>query len=132
MVIRLEDTHLQAEAHMRRLTFRLFGGFEARRSAGPPVLPTNKARALLAYLACTPGQPHARDQIAALLWGDKEEKQARHSLRQVISSIRKAFPDESPECLLLEAIDTAGRYKHVANVQKPLCCFVTNKVFYRG
>jgi DNA-binding SARP family transcriptional activator len=88
---------------MGRLTFRLFGGFEARRSAGPPVLPPNKARALLAYLACTPGQPHARDQIAALLWGDKEEKQARHSLRQVISAIRKAFPDESPECLLLEA-----------------------------
>ena len=90
-------------ACMGLLTLRLFGGFEGRLSTGLPLtLPTRKARALLAYLALRPGQPHPRDTVAALLWGDKEAEQARHSLRQAISSIRKTLSHASPRCLFLE------------------------------
>ncbi len=88
---------------MGRLKVNLLGGFEARFSGGPPLsLPTKKAQALLAHLALRPGEPHPRDKVAALLWGDKEEEQARHSLRQAISAIRKALSHASPRCLLLE------------------------------
>jgi DNA-binding SARP family transcriptional activator len=66
------------------------------------ILPTKKAQGLLAYLAVRPGQPHPRDKVAALLWGDKEEEQARHSLRQAISAIRKTLPRASQRCLVLE------------------------------
>lgn len=88
---------------MAPLTLRLFGGFEARLLAGPPlILRRKKAEALLAYLGLRPGQPHPRDKVAALLWGDKEDKQARHSLRQAISAIRRSLSQASPRCLVLE------------------------------
>ena len=88
-------------ACMGLLTLRLFGGFEGRLPAGPRLtLPTKKAEALLAYLALRPGEPHPRDKVAALLWGDKPEQQARQSLRQAISTIRKSRTDRS--CLVLE------------------------------
>ncbi len=105
---------------MRLLTHRLFGGFEARLSTGPPlILPTKKAQALLAYLALRPGQPHPRDKVAALLWGDKEEEQARHSLRQAISTLRKALSHASPRCLVIEG-DTIALAPSVVEVDAVL------------
>ena len=49
-----------------------------------------KAEALLAFLALHPGQMHARDKLAALLWGDVSDERARHSLRQVLLTLRQA------------------------------------------
>ena len=77
---------------MPALQFELFGGFELCLAAGDVVrLPTRKSRALLAYLAIPPGQLHSREELATLLWGERAEKQARHSLSQELSSIRKAL-----------------------------------------
>src|SRR5437867_4212242 len=78
---------------MPRLHLILLGGFQARTDAGPAVaLPTRKAQALLAYLALPPGRAHPRDKLAALLWGDTAEEQARASLRQALFALRKALP----------------------------------------
>ena len=52
--------------------------------------PTRKARAILAFLCSHPGQRFTREQIAALLWGDRGEAQARASLRQALLEIRQA------------------------------------------
>jgi TolB-like protein/DNA-binding SARP family transcriptional activator len=52
-------------------------------------LPTRKARALLAFLALSAGQWHRRERLAGLLWSDRQEAQARHSLTQALGSIRK-------------------------------------------
>ncbi len=49
-----------------------------------------KAQALLAYLALRPGQPHPRSKLAALLWGDAGEDEARNSLRQTLFGLRRA------------------------------------------
>jgi DNA-binding SARP family transcriptional activator len=77
---------------MARLDLTLLGGFRARLVTGPPlVLPTRKAQALLAYLALPLGQAHSRDKIAALLWGDMRQPQARASLRQALTAIRRAL-----------------------------------------
>ena len=77
---------------MTRLELTLLGGFRARLESGPPVvLPTRKAQALLAYLALPLGQAHPRDKVAALLWGDMRQPQARASLRQALTAIRKAL-----------------------------------------
>jgi TolB-like protein/DNA-binding SARP family transcriptional activator len=79
---------------MGRLRIRLLGGLEIAGSndAGAPVL-SRKAKALLAYLALHLDQPQSREKLAALLWQDSPEEQARTNLRQVLLSIRKALDD---------------------------------------
>lgn len=77
---------------MTRLQLRLLGGFEVRDSGGQPVaFARKKAEAVLAYLALRPGQPQRRDAIASLLWGDASDEKARHSLRQVLVSLRQTL-----------------------------------------
>jgi TolB-like protein/DNA-binding SARP family transcriptional activator len=55
------------------------------------VLPTRKSKHLLAYLATPPGQMHARSKLAGLFWPDRDEEQARGSLRNALSALRAAF-----------------------------------------
>jgi len=76
-----------------RLKLTLLGGFRAQLEAGAAlVLPTKKSQALLAYLALPPGRAHPREKLAALLWGDMQDAQARGNLRHALSRIRKALP----------------------------------------
>src|SRR5262245_10770004 len=82
---------LWSGAAMPRLGLTLLGGFEARSSAGPIAISLKKARALLAYLALSPGQPHQRGQLAALLWAAAGEEEARNSLRQTLFGLRRAL-----------------------------------------
>ena len=74
--------------------------------------PTRKARALLAYLACTPGLPRSRDDLADLLWNRSAEEQARGSLRQTLARIRKCLGDAYSDLLISDAdtlcLDAAG------------------------
>src|SRR5262245_17786575 len=76
---------------MAPLTLVLLGPFSATIGARVVALPLKKAQALLAYLALTPGQRHARERLAALLWGDVSDEQARNSLRQTLFAIRAAL-----------------------------------------
>lgn len=56
---------------MFRLT--LFGPFALTDGNGNDVLlASKKAKALLAYLAQTPGTPRSREEILALLWSDRK------------------------------------------------------------
>lgn len=78
---------------MAPLVLNLLGGFELRPQHGPPIaLSTKTGQALLTYLALTPGQRHSRDKIAALLWEDRPDQQARTSLRQTLAVLRKSLP----------------------------------------
>jgi PAS domain S-box-containing protein len=52
---------------------------------------TRKATALTAYLAMQPDRRFRREAIADLLWGEKGEFKARHSLCQAIADARSAF-----------------------------------------
>ena len=75
---------------------RLLGGFDLRDSAGRAVeLPTRKCELLLAYLAMPASQAHGRDKLAALLWPDRDEEQARGSLRKALSAIRSVLGAEA-------------------------------------
>jgi DNA-binding SARP family transcriptional activator len=79
---------------MDRLVLSFLGEFHARLESGPNVvIPPRKAQALLAYLACSPIETHSRDKLAALLWGDSEQRCARHSLRQALCMLRAALPE---------------------------------------
>ncbi len=74
---------------MAQVDLRLLGRFEARLKSGAAVdLKTRKGELLLTYLALSPGKTFARDKLAALLWSDRSEEQARHSLRQTLTVVR--------------------------------------------
>ena len=57
----------------------------------------------MAYLALNPRQAHSRDKLAALLWGNAAEPQARMNLRQGLSAIRKALPSADDPRLLADS-----------------------------
>jgi predicted ATPase len=80
---------------MSQLAIHVLGGLEVRLAgAGTPLdLPTRKSRAFLAYLALSPGMSRSREHLATTFWDRSAEEQARASLRQTLSSLRKALPD---------------------------------------
>src|SRR5262245_48107865 len=88
---------------MTSVNLRLFGGFEAVSSSGTSLaLPTKKAKALLAYCALRPGQPHQRDMLATLFWGETDDARARNSLRQTLFILRAALGEEWAATLRIE------------------------------
>src|SRR5919199_6457542 len=71
------------------LRLELFGGF--RIAEGPTPLSGftySKGKALLAVLAVT-GQPCGRETLAALLWSELPDSEARTNLRVVLSNLRQ-------------------------------------------
>ncbi len=54
---------------------------------------SNKVPALLAYLAVT-RRAHSRDKLAALLWGEMSDADAKNNLRQALTNLRKFFDHE--------------------------------------
>lgn len=79
---------------MARVRLDLLGGFQLHGADGIPVaLSSRKARALLAYLALARGRAQSRDKLAALCWAESNAEQARTSLRQALSAMRRALED---------------------------------------
>jgi DNA-binding SARP family transcriptional activator/TolB-like protein len=73
------------------LTVILLGPFAVENANGPlPALP-KKAQALLAFLVLNRGRPIPRDELAALLWSNTGSEQARQSLRQGLSALRRTL-----------------------------------------
>lgn len=86
---------------MAKVNLALLGGFRLQTDPGEPVpLSTKKAGALLAYLALHPRRAQTRAKLAALLWGNHSEVQARDSLRQALSLLRKALSCVDPRALI--------------------------------
>src|SRR5665213_1894445 len=56
-------------------------------------LRTQKARAVLSYLALTEAKHESRERMVGLLWSRSDEEKARASLRQVVRELRSAFED---------------------------------------
>src|ERR1700687_539891 len=73
-----------------RVHLHLFGSFESTLDNEPIRFPTRKIEALLAFLVLHP-EPHAREKLAALFWGDVSDNQARVSLRYALARLREAL-----------------------------------------
>ena len=75
---------------MEVLKLQLLGGFKAQNEAGQEIaIQARKSRALLAILAISPSGGVSRERLATLLWSDRGEDQARSSLRQTLTVLRK-------------------------------------------
>lgn len=83
---------------MARLTVRMLGPFQAT-LAGKPVtgFETEKARALLAYLAAESSRPRRREVLAEMLWPDRPEGAGRANLRHTLATLRRAIGDHGAE-----------------------------------
>ncbi len=79
---------------MTEWKLNLFGEFHLSSSDGTQITSLGRRdRAILAYLALTTNQRETRERLAALLWSNRGDEQARHSLAQSTAVIRKALGD---------------------------------------
>ena len=79
---------------MTRLSISLLGPFHITLDSAPITdFATDKARALLAYLAVEADHPHRRETLSGLLWPDQPERRANQSLRQALLYLRQALGD---------------------------------------
>jgi len=72
----------------------------------PPELLWRKHLALLLYLARSPKRTRTREHLTGLLWGDKDESAARHSLNEALRVLRRTAGDA--------AIEGSGGQIHLA------------------
>jgi DNA-binding SARP family transcriptional activator len=83
------------------LSLRLLGTPVVEAGGSPLALNNQKAHALLYYLAAT-AQPHTRDHLANLLWGQSPAEQARHALRSALYRLRQALRPSGADACLIE------------------------------
>jgi adenylate cyclase len=75
---------------------RVLGGFELSGTGGADLtLPGRKLRALAALLALPPSLGWSREQLTALLWGDRDDELARGSLRQALAELRRVLGESA-------------------------------------
>ena len=78
---------------MAQLEIRLLGSLQISQDNSPANdFISSKVPALLAYLAVT-RRPHTRDKLAALLWGEMSDADAKNNLRQALTNLRKIADD---------------------------------------
>lgn len=83
---------------------RLLDGFHLSCDGASVMVKARKGIALLAFLALQRERPVHRETLAALLWEDADRTQARVSLRQLLSALRKLRPGAAP------LVDGDGEY----------------------
>lgn len=81
------------------LRMETLGGLSISGPDGPLDLPGAKDRALLAYLASSPGSWIPRSKLAGLLWADVPEQRSRDSLKQSTRHLRRALGGEGASAL---------------------------------
>lgn len=82
---------------------QLLGRFDVRyRGHSVAGMSYNKMRALLAYLAMTPGQDHSREALAGLLWASNDLATARGNLRRTLADLRRVL--EIPTGMVIFAV----------------------------
>lgn len=87
---------------MSVLQLELFGDFRMRSESGALItISARKSQAMLAFLGVKPAQMVSRDKMASLLWSSTAPEQARQSLRQTLSTLRKELAQISPKKKLL-------------------------------
>ena len=82
--------NVSSHSDLPRLEITCFGPSTARVAGGdpPPDILWRKHLALLIYLALSPERTRSRDHLLGLLWPEKTQDKARHSLNEAIRRLR--------------------------------------------
>ncbi len=101
------------------LRVQVLGGFSIDYGGSPVVLRPERAQSLLAYLMLRKGTAQRRAHLAALLWPDSSDAQARTNLRKLVLEIRRALP-QAEQYLEVDAATLAWRAKapYTADVEE--------------
>jgi DNA-binding SARP family transcriptional activator len=107
---------------MVSLKLRLLGPFELTGKAGQPIMVSaKKSRGPLAVLALSPAV--SRERLANLLWSDRGDAQARSSLRQALTSLRRNLGPDHDALLSADderiSIDSAHLETDAVLFQRP-------------
>ncbi len=87
-------------AGLAHLSLTLFGTFEATLDGEPvTTFGSDKARALLAFLAVESNHPHRRERLSGMFWSDYPEKRASHNLSQTLLRLRRALRETASPAL---------------------------------
>jgi DNA-binding SARP family transcriptional activator len=71
---------------------QLLGRFQLKAPSGAAIpISAKKSQVLIAILALAEGTAVPRSRLIDILWGDRGEDQARSSLRQAFTALRKVF-----------------------------------------
>src|SRR4051812_49137784 len=91
-------------------SFEALGSPRARAGGVEVLARRRKELALLAYLASS-RRPVSRERLASLLWGDRVDERARHSLRQALHRLNTALPG----ALAIEADQVSAAHDRLAD-----------------
>ncbi len=87
---------------MAVLYLELLGDFRMKSESLALInISARKSQGMLAYLGVKPAQMVSRDKMAGLLWSSTATEQARQSLRQTLSSLRKELTQISADRKIL-------------------------------
>ncbi|MDT8307010.1 MAG: BTAD domain-containing putative transcriptional regulator [Anaerolineae bacterium] len=113
------------EPFMGRLSLSLIGPFAAALDGRPlQGFRSQKARALLAYLAAEPDQDHPRPLLAALLWPELPDRAALGNLRTALWNLREISRDRKAASPLFVVTTGTIRFSQKADVQVDLTTFL--------
>jgi len=100
-----------------RLQIYLFGAFQAVLNGEMlRAFDSDKARALLAYLAVEAGLPHRREKLAGLLWPEMPAKRARASLSQALYNLRALLGDHQATVPFLGVSHTTIQFNTISDI----------------
>lgn len=108
---------------MAVLHLELLGDFRLRDESGALItISAKKSQAMLAFLGVKPSQLVSRDKMANLLWSSTAPEQARQSLRQTLSTLRRELALVSSKKILVEegdflSLDTATVHVDVVELE---------------
>src|ERR1700761_9644015 len=91
--IQMLDRGASPPANPARLSVSLVGRIAIRFNGRLIELRTQKAGAVVSYLALTEAKQESRERLVGLLWSRSDEERARASLRQVLRELRSAFEE---------------------------------------
>ncbi len=120
---------------MTAIVIRCLGAFEVTlASQAVTAFPTDKIRALLAYLALTEAQPHRRELLAGLFWPELPQAVAMTNVRVALYRLRETLEKVQPgadDALLLTTrqtlqLNTAHLWVDVHTFQKLLATCATH------
>ena len=78
------------------INFQLFGGFRAQSNDGTPLRGIGrKSECLICLMALSDDLEVTREKAAGIIWSDRGEDQARASLRQELSQLRRVIGSDA-------------------------------------
>ncbi len=123
---------------MTHLSLKLLGLYRLSMDGHSVVnLKSDKARALLAYLAIERDHPHPREKLIGLLWPESDETHARGSLSQTLYQLRGILGDrEQAGTLSVETTNQTRKPCLLVTTQEiqlnPQCDLITDVAEFSG